>query len=99
MPRNPFVREVQLHREVLDAELGQLRELPYTLWCQVVAAPITKTVTARDNRAYQLSVSADYAGHGSPDIRVTLSLARAGGLRRKLMRQAFVITPDNHFRA
>lgn len=99
MSRNPFVREVQVRREVLEAELGQLREVPYTLWRQIIAAPIAKLVTGRDNRPYKVNVTAEYAGHGSQDIRVTLSLARAGGLRRKLMRQTFVITPDNRFRA
>jgi hypothetical protein len=98
MPRNSIVWEVQVRREVLDAELGQLRGVPYALWRDVIAAPVTKLVTARDNRPYQIHVSAEYAGHGSEDIRVTLSLARAAGLKRKLMRQTFVITPDNRVR-
>ena len=95
MPRKSLVWDVQVRREVLDAELGQLRGVPYALWRDIIAAPVTKLVTARDNRPYQIRVSAEYAARGSEEIRVTLSLARAAGLRRKLMRQTFVITPDN----
>lgn len=98
MSRHPFVWEVQVLREVLDVEFGQLREVPYPLWRDIVSAPITKTVIARDSRPYRVNVSAEYAPH-SDDIRVTLSLARADGLRRKLLRQTFVITPENRVRA
>ena len=96
MARNSFVWEAQVRREVLDNEVAQLREIPYSLWRQVVGAPSSKIVTARDERKYRVQVSAEYVG--AEDIRVTLSLASAGGLRRKLMRQTFIITPDNRFR-
>jgi hypothetical protein len=96
MARNPFVWEVQVRREVLDDELEQLREIPYSLWRQVVGSPISKVVTARDNQNYRVQVTAEYVG--AEDIRVTVALARAGGIRRKLMRQTFIITPDNRFR-
>lgn len=96
MPRNSFVWEVQVRREVLDDEVAQLREIPYSLWRQVVGAPSSKIVTARDNEKYRVRVSAEYVG--AEDIRVTLSLARAGRLGRRLMRQTFIITPDNTFR-
>jgi hypothetical protein len=54
-------------------------------------------VTARENKPYLMRVTADYAD-GSEDIRVTLSLARAGVLRRAVTRQTFVITKENTFR-
>jgi hypothetical protein len=97
MTRNPFVWEIQVRREVLDDEMARLRELPYTVWRQVIVAPITKQVTARDNKPYQLRVTAEYL-RGSQDIHVTMTLARATLLRRNLMRQSFVVTPDNQFR-
>ena len=99
MSRDPAVRDVQVRREVLDAELGRLRDVPYRQWRGVISAPITKVVTARDNRPYEITVSAEYACGQSEDIRVTLSLARAGGLDRKVMRQTFVVTSDNRFTA
>ena len=98
MTRYPFVWEVQVRREVLENELGQLREVPYSLWKHVVSAPLTKVVTARDNRPYTVSIRAEYLGRDSDDIRVTLSLARARGLGRTLMSQTFVITPENQVR-
>jgi hypothetical protein len=96
--RAPFVLETQVRREVLDDEMVRLREVPYTLWRQVVVSPIKKVVTARDNRHYLLRVTAEHL-RDSPDIRVTMALATTGLLRRNLMRQNFVITPDNQFKA
>lgn len=98
MSRNPFVWEVQVRREVLDDELARLREVPYSLWRDVMRVPISKVVKGRDNKPYLVRVTADYAPDGSEDIRVTLSLARASILRRGLMRQTFVITKENTFR-
>ena len=98
MGRHPFVWEIQVRREALDDEMTRLRELPYRVWRQIVAAPIRKTVTARDNKDYDLRVSAEFV-RGSDDIRVTLSLGRPSLFRRKLMRQTFIIAPDDSFRA
>lgn len=98
MSRNPFVWETQVRREILDDEMARLREVPYSLWRQVIVAPIKKVVTARDDKRYLLRVAAEHLGD-SADIRVTMSLGTTGLLRRNLMRQTFVITPDNQFKA
>jgi hypothetical protein len=98
MSRNPFVWQVQVRREVLDEEMLRLREVPYSLWRDVMRAPISKVVNGRDNKPYLVRVTADYAPDGSEDIRVTLSLVRASLLRRGLMRQTFVITKENEFK-
>jgi hypothetical protein len=98
MSRNPFVWEVQVRREVLDDEMGSLRDVPYSLWRDIVKAPISKVVKARDNKPYRLRVTAEFAPDGSEDILITLSLARASILRRGLMRQTFTITRENTFR-
>jgi hypothetical protein len=98
MARNPFVWEIQVRRSVIDDEMVRLREVPYSLWRQVIVSPIKKVVTARDNKKYLLRVTADHVP-GSSDIRVTMSLASHGLLRRSLMRQHFVITADNQFKA
>ena len=98
MSRNPFVWEIQVRREVLDDEMAHLREVPYSLWRDVLQKPISKVVTARDNKPYLLRVTAEVAPDGSEDIRVTMSLARTSVIRRGLMRQTFTITRENTFR-
>jgi hypothetical protein len=98
MSRNPFAWEIQVRREVLDDEMARLRDIPYSLWRNVLEKPISKMVTARDNKPYLLRVTADLAQDGSEDIQVTLSLGRASIIRRGLMRQAFTITRENTFR-
>src|SRR4026209_2703713 len=92
MSRNPFVWEIQVRREVLDDEMARLREVPYSLWKDVIKTPIRKVVTARDETPYVLRVTAELTPDGSGDIRITMSLTRAGLLRRGLMRQTFTIT-------
>jgi hypothetical protein len=93
--RNPFVWRAQIQRELLDEELSRLRDVPYSTWQKVVAAPIRKTLTARDGKAYTLEVTARPLHRD--DILVTLSLATRGLIRRGLMRQTFTITSDNRF--
>jgi hypothetical protein len=95
MPRNPFVWEVQVRREVLDAEMARLREVPYSHWHDVVRTPISKVVNGRDNRPYRARVSAEVVPDGSGDIRVTVSLARASLFRRQSIRQSFVVSAND----
>ena len=98
MSRNPFVWQVQVRREVLDDEMARLHELPYAVWRDVRNKAVTKTVKGRDDRFYRLTVTADFV-EGTQDIRVTVSLSKTGLLlRRGIIRQHFVITPDNEFR-
>jgi len=97
MSRNPFVWDVQVRREVLDEEVARLHELPYSVWLDIRRRPITKIAKGRDNRSYRLTVTADFDGD-TDNIRVKLSLTRAGLLRRGLIRQDFVITPENEYR-
>jgi hypothetical protein len=98
MPRNPFAWEIQVRREVLDDEMIRLRQLPYHVWQDVVKKPISKMVTARDEKPYRLRVTAEYTMDGTEDIRVIMSLARASLLRRGLLRQTFIITRENTIR-
>jgi hypothetical protein len=97
MFRSPFVWEVQVRREVVEDELAHLRELPYSLWRDVVSRPMWKSVQARDNRTYRVRIVPSWAQTGSDDIRVTVDLETAT-LHRRLMRQSFIITPENRFR-
>src|SRR5688572_703783 len=99
MHRHPFVWEVQVRREVLDDEMASLRGLRYQTWQEVIRTPISKVVNGRDNKPYRVRVTAEAVPDGSGDIRVTLSLARESLLRRGSMRQSFVITANNTYRA
>lgn len=92
--RQPFVWQVQVRRELIDDELAQLRELPYSLWREAVGSPMTKTVGGRDDRTYTIKVTAEFETPGSDDIRVTVALI-GGGLRRTLAKNGFIITQDN----
>jgi hypothetical protein len=94
MTRRPFVWETQFRREVLDDEFLRLRGVPYSVWHQMLVVPIKKTVMARDNKPYRLRVTAAFV-KGSQDIRVTMELIRRVMFRRHVMRQTFVISPDN----
>ena len=96
MFRSPFVWEVQVRREVLDDEIARLHELPYSVWRQMLGRPMVKTAQGRDSRTYRIRTSAVQAVPGSEDIRVNVTL-ESPSLRRRLMRQSFVITPDNRF--
>ena len=97
MPRNPFVREVQVQREALEQEVNRLRELSYSLWHDTIGRQVFKNVQGRDNRTYRVRVSPVWAQPGFKDIRVVVSLETAA-VHRRLMQQSFVITPDNLFR-
>lgn len=95
MARTPFVWEVQVRREVLEDEMERLRELPYSLWRDVLRSPLTRTAVGRDGRTYRLHVTANWAAPGSDDIRVSIALKSTLG--RSLLADSFVITPDNWF--
>ena len=96
MFRTPFVWDVRIRREILEEEIAHLRDLPHSLWRDVVSRPMLKTAHGRDNRAYRVRTTAAWAFPGSEDIRVTVSLETAN-LHRRLMSQSFVITPENRF--
>lgn len=96
MFRSPFVWEIQVRREVLDLEIGSLRELPYSVWRGMMGRAMVKTAKGRDDRTYRVETRAAWASPGSEDIRVVVSL-RTPRVRRRLMDQSFVITADNQF--
>lgn len=97
MLRNPFVWEVHVRREVLEDELARLRELPYSFWRDIVGRQVCKNARGRDERMYRIRVSPVLAQPGSDDIRVDIAL-ETPALHRRLMRQSFVIMPDDQFR-
>ena len=94
--RNPFAWEVQIRQEVIDDELSRLRELPYSVWRDLLGREMNKSSTGRDNRDYIVTVTAAWASPPAEDIRVTLTL-EAPGRHRDRMQESFVIAPDNTF--
>ena len=96
MLRTPFVWEVRVRREVLEDEIARLRELPDSLRHDVVGRQVFRNARGRDERTYRIRVTPVWAQPGSDDIRVIVALERPS-LHRRLMRQSFVITPDNRF--
>lgn len=96
MFRSPFVWEIQVRRELLEDEIGRLQELPYSLWREMIGRAMVKTAKARDAKTYRIRTTATWAASGGEDIRVVATLETAG-LHRRLMRQSFVIMPDNTF--
>ena len=95
MFRSPFVWEVQVRREILEEEISRLQELPYSVWLELVGRSVFKTATGRDVKTYRIRTTTVWAMPGSEAIRVIVTLETTG-LHRRLMRQSFVITPDNH---
>ena len=94
MFRSPFVWQVQVRREVLEDEISRLQELPYSIWHELIGRSVAKSVKGRDTRTYRIRTSAVWAIAGSEDIRVVATL-ETPNFHRRLMRQSFVITPDN----
>lgn len=95
MIRRPFTWKVQLRRGVLDEALGQLRDLPYSLWREVIGTPMRRTVLSRDSHPYELTIRAELTS--DDNVRVTVSMKSRGLLGRTILRDGFVITPENKF--
>jgi hypothetical protein len=93
----PFAWEILVRREVLEDEIARLRELPYSLWRDVVGREVFKNARGRDERNYRLRVTAVWARAECEDIRIIVIL-ETPALHRPLMRQSFVITPDDQLR-
>lgn len=96
MFRAPFAWELQIRRELVEEEMGKLRELPYSLWHEMLGRSVRKGAKARDSRLYGIRTTAGWAQQGSENIRVTVAL-ESGAFRRRLVRKSFVITPENRF--
>ena len=96
MLHSPSMLQAQVRRQLVEEELAKLREVPHSLWRDVIGRPMRKTARARDNRAYRIRTTVDWAEPGSSNIRVTVVLETAS-LGRRLQSQSFVLTPENRF--
>src|SRR5690349_14154840 len=57
MIRGSFASQILVRREVLEDEIARLRELPYSLWRDVIGQEVVKIARGRDERAYRLRVT------------------------------------------
>ena len=96
MPRSPVLYQAQVRRELVEEELSKLREVPHSLWRDVIGRPMHKNARGRDNRPYRIRTTVDWATPGSNNIRVTVAL-ETRALGRRLQSQSFVLTPENRF--
>jgi hypothetical protein len=94
MARQPFVWEGQVRREILDQELAQVSDLPYSLWRNMIGAPMARPVVGRDGRPYRLRLEAHWVRRDASPIRVSLSVKRAGWSLGRSARLSFVVSDD-----
>jgi hypothetical protein len=78
MTADPFPWEVLIQREVLDAEIAELRNLPPSLWRAVIETPMAKTATGRDGKNYRVTVEAEAKADDGIRVSVTVKPARWG---------------------
>ena len=96
MTHAPSMLQAHVRRQLVEEELSKLREVPHSMWRDVIGRPMRKSARARDNRAYSLRTVVDWAEPGSANIRVTVVL-ETRSLGRRLQSQSFVLTPENRF--
>ena len=88
--------QAQARRELIAREVEQLREIPHSLWRDVVGQPMRKTMRASDRRSYTIRTTVEWAEPGSSNIRVTVAI-EGGAFGRPIQAQSFVLTPENRF--
>ena len=89
---DPFPWEVLVQREVLEAEIAELRNLPPSLWRSVVDNPMAKTAAGRDGKNYRVAVNAEATETRGIRVTVTVRAARWGA--RHPLSRAFSVLPD-----
>src|SRR5689334_21217824 len=54
MTHAPSMLQAHVRRQLVEEELSKLREVPHSMWRDVIGRPMRKSARARDNRAYSL---------------------------------------------
>ncbi len=73
---NKFVWRVHLRQDVLDDAMLELRALPYEELRRIADEPLRKQVRGRDQKIYDLTVTAEWEPPGSTDLEITVRLKR-----------------------
>ena len=71
-----FVWRVHLRQDVLDDAMAELRVLPHDVLRRIVEQPLRKRVRGRDQKQYELTVTANLAAPDSEDLEITVRLRR-----------------------
>jgi hypothetical protein len=85
--------ELQARREMFAAEVAELRNLPYSIWRDVVHVPMVRRLFAADGQRYVVSLEAQPTGKAQ-NLRVTVTLRTAGWWKRRVDRASFVVTAE-----
>ena len=67
---------MHLRQDVLDDAMSELRGLSYEVLRRIVGTPLKKKVLSRDQKSYDLAVTADWAAAGSEDLEIMVRLKR-----------------------
>jgi hypothetical protein len=73
---NQFMWQVHLRQDVLDDAMAELRGLSYEVLRRIVDNPLKKKVSSRDQKTYDLTVTAGWAAAGSEDLEIEVRLKR-----------------------
>jgi hypothetical protein len=71
-----FVWQVHLRQDLLDEATAELRELPHGVLRRAVDRPFKKQLRGRDQKRYDLTLTADRVSPDSQDLEVRVSLKR-----------------------
>ena len=71
-----FVWQVHLRQDALDDAMAELRDLPHEVLRRIVEQPLKKKVRGRDQKPYDLRVTADWVAPGSEDLEMVVRLKR-----------------------
>ncbi len=82
---------------LIDAELGRLRQLPYSKIVSLIGKPETKEVVGEDGKSYQLEIETCWDGTKGKDVRVTVAADDGGWRAVHPLTKDFVIRPDGSF--
>jgi len=79
-------------RTILDDELEQLRELPYSHWRALVGSSKTKTLVGTDGQTYRVVVMPAWHAPRSSDVQVRITVRRTGWIASARLDGSFVAT-------
>jgi hypothetical protein len=79
---------------LIDAELGRLRQLPYSEIVSLIGKPETKQVVGEDGKSYQLEIEAFWDSAKGKDVRVIVAADDGGWRAFHPLTNDFIMRPD-----
>jgi hypothetical protein len=87
----------QVAQALINAELGQLRLLPYSELVALIGKPAVKEVLGEDARRYQLEIEAFWDSKRGGDVRVVVAADDGGWRAFHPLVDGFLMRPDGTF--